>query len=144
MDYSLSLDELCRLATKYALCPEMAEPSLAELKKRFASFEWCGDKATAAAFGYYAAMEEFNGGKTITKDIYEQCAEVVEDALSGEVNCSEALDRLFTLVYHWLDKELADKEWADPEQGEGTVRHDIYCLFKSMLIDKEHVEKYQK
>ena len=75
-----SLEELCRLATKYALCPEMTEPSLSELKKRFAGFEWCADKATAAAFGYYAAMEEFNGKKTIKKDIYEQCTAVVDDA----------------------------------------------------------------
>jgi hypothetical protein len=66
-----SLEELCRLATKYALCPEMSEPSLSELKKRFAGFEWCADKATAAAFGYYAAMEEANGRKTVTKDIYD-------------------------------------------------------------------------
>lgn len=144
MNYSLSLDELCRLGTKYALCPEMAEPSLPELKKRFASFEWCADKATAAAFGYYAAMEEFNGGKTITKGIYEQCMEVMQDAGTSAIDSGQAADRIFTLVYHWLDKELADKEWADPENGEGTVRHDIACLFESMLIDKSHVEKYQK
>ena len=139
-----SLEELCRLATKYALCPEMAEPSLSELKERFAGFEWCADKATAAAFGYYAAMEEINGKKTITKDIYEQCTSVVEDAQKLALNPGEAADRIFTLIYHWLDKELAGKGWADPGNGEGTVRHDLHCLFENKLIDEEWVEKYQQ
>lgn len=136
-----SLEELCRLATKYALCPEMAEPSLSELKKRFAGFEWCADKATAAAFGYYAAMEEFNGKKTITKGIYEQCTSVVEDAQNLIVNPGEAADRLFTLIYHWLDDALEGEGYDDPEEPEG-VRHYIHSLFRDKLIDKEWIEKY--
>jgi hypothetical protein len=144
MSYALSLDELCRLGTKYALCPEMAEPPLAELKERFASFEWCADKATAAAFGYYAAMEELNGGKIVVKDIYDQCAEVVEDACSASINTSQAVDRLLTLVYHWLDKELESEGWKSPDYGDDTVRGDIYRLFEASLIDEEHIKKYQK
>lgn len=54
--------EFCRLATKYALCqddlPE-GVPTIGELKERFEMFDWCKDKASAAAFGYYAALEEF-------------------------------------------------------------------------------------
>lgn len=137
------LKELCRLATKYALCPEMAEPSLAELKKRFAGFEWCKDKATAAAFGYYAAMEEFNGKKTITKAIYEQCTAVVEDAQKLALNPGETADRIFTLIYHWLDQELESEGW-DAVEDTNSFRHDIYRLFETMLIAETHVEKYQK
>lgn len=141
MDYFL--EELCRLGTKYALCPEMAEPSLSELKKRFAGFEWCADKATAAAFGYYAAMEEFNGKKTIKKDIYEQCTAVVDDAQKLALNSGEAADRIFTLIYHWLDKELESEEWGTVEDAD-SFRHDLHRLFENKLIDEKWVEKYQQ
>lgn len=138
-----SLEELCRLATKYALCPEMAEPSLSELKKRFAGFEWCANKATAAAFGYYAAMEEINGKKAITKDIYAQCTAVVDDAQKLALNSGEAADRIFTLIYHWLDKELENEGW-DTIEDTDSFRHDLHRLFKDKLINEEWVEKYQQ
>lgn len=128
-----SLEELCRLATKYALCPEMTEPSLASLKKRFAAFEWCADKATAAAFGYYAAMEEFNGKKTIVKGIHEQCSSVVEEAQTRTIDSLEATDRILTLVYHWLREEMSEEE------------HSLFDdLFQPFLIDEKFVDKYKQ
>lgn len=141
MSYSRSLDELCRLGTKYALCPEMTEPSLAELKKRFVSFDWCADKATAAAFGYYAALEEFNNGKIIKKGIYEQCLSVVAEAQELSLSTEEAVDRILTLVYYWLDNALKDEGFDSPEDSEN-FRHDIHRLFQGSLINKEFVEKY--
>ena len=135
MSYSLSVDELCRLGTKYALCPEMAEPSLASLKKRFAGFEWCADKATAAAFGYYAAMEEINGKKTITKGIHEQCSSVVDEAQSKAIDSLEATDRILTLVHNWLSEEMME----DAKQLE-----QLDLLFEPFLIDEAFVEKYQE
>ena len=128
-----SLEELCRLATKYALCPEMSEPSLSELKKRFAGFEWCADKATAAAFGYYAAMEEINGKKTITKGIHEQCSSVVEEAQTKAIDSLEATDRILTLVYHWLREEMAEEEFGLFDD-----------LFQPFLIDEEFVNEYKQ
>lgn len=128
-----SLEELCRLATQYALCPEMSEPSLSELKKRFAGFEWCADKATAAAFGYYAAMEEFNGKKTITKDIHEQCSSVVEEAQVKAIDSLEATDRILTLVHHWLSEEMME----DAEQLK-----QLDLLFEPFLISRDFIEKY--
>lgn len=138
-----SLEELCRLGTKYALCPEMNEPSLSQLKERFAAFEWCANKATAAAFGYYAAMEEFNGKKTIKKDIYEQCTAVAEDAQNLALNPGEVADRIFTLIYHWLDDELKNEGW-DSVEDTNSFRHDLHRLFQDKLINEEWVEKYQK
>lgn len=135
MAYSDSVDELCRLGTKYALCPEMSEPSLSELKKRFAGFEWCKDKATAAAFGYYAAMEEINGKKTITKDIHEQCSSVVEEAQTKAIDPLEATDRILTLVHHWLREEMME----DAEQLE-----QLDLLFEPFLIDEEFVNEYKQ
>jgi hypothetical protein len=133
MDYSDSLNELCRLGTKYALCPEMSEPSLSELKERFASFEWCANKATAAAFGYYAAMEEINGKKTITKSIHEQCSSVVEEAQDTIIDPLEATDRILTLVCHWLREEMPEEQRAR-----------LDGLFEPFLIDKDFVEKYKQ
>ena len=141
MAYSDSVDELCRLGTKYALCPEMAEPSLSSLKERFAGFEWCKDKATAAAFGYYAAMEEFNGKKTITKNIHQQCASVVAEAQETILDPLEATDRILTLVYHWLDDTLMNEGFGSPED-DANFRHDIHRLFQPFLINKDFVEKY--
>ena len=133
MNYSLSLDELCRLGTKYALCPEMSEPSLSELKKRFADFEWCADKATAAAFGYYVAMEEINGKKTIIKGIHEQCSSVVEEAQTKAIDPLEATDRILTLVYHWLREEMAEEEFGLFDD-----------LFQPFLIAEEFVNEYKQ
>ena len=126
-----SLEELCGLATKYALCSEMAEPSLAELKKRFAGFEWCADKATAAAFGYYAAMEEINGKKTIAKGIHEQCSSVVDEAQTRAIDSLEATDRILTLVHRWLREEMPEKEWQL-----------LDGLFEPFLINEDFIEKY--
>jgi len=131
MPYSLA--ELCRLGTKYALCPEMSEPSLSQLKERFAGFEWCADKATAAAFGYYAAMEEFNGKKTITKGIHEQCSSVVEQAQEKAIDSLEATDRILTLVYHWLREEMVEEEFGLFDD-----------LFQPFLIDEEFVNEYKQ
>jgi glutamate mutase epsilon subunit len=128
-----SLKELCCLATKYALCPEMSEPSLSQLKERFAGFEWCADKATAAAFGYYAAMEEFNGKKTITKSIHEQCSSVVEQAQAKAIDSLEATDRILTLVYHWLREEMVEEEFGLFDD-----------LFQPFLIDEEFVNEYKQ
>lgn len=133
MDCSPSLKELCRLATKYALCPEMTEPSLSELKKRFAGFEWCADKATAAAFGYYAAMEGFNGKKTTTKSIHDQCSSVVEEAQARTIDSWGATDRILTLVYHWLCEEMSEEEYGLFDN-----------LFQPFLIDEKWVEKYRQ
>jgi hypothetical protein len=128
-----SLEELCCLATKYALCPEMSEPSLSQLKERFAGFEWCADKATAAAFGYYAAMEEFNGKKAITKGIHEQCSSVVEQAQAKAIDSLEATDRILTLVYHWLREEMVEEEFGLFDD-----------LFQPFLIDEEFVNEYKQ
>lgn len=135
MAYPESLDELCRLGTKYALCPEMAEPSLSELKERFAGFEWCADKATAAAFGYYAAMEEINKKKTIAKGIHEQCSSVVEEAQTKSIDSLGATDRILTLVYHWLREEMME----DAEQLE-----QLDLLFEPFLVDEEFVDEYKQ
>jgi hypothetical protein len=104
------MDEFCRLATKYALCqdqlPEGA-PTLKELKERFAMFDWCKDKASAAAFGYYAALEEFNGReKEEEPSIGDRLVAVVENAQETLEQPEETVELIMGLVYTWLKDEL--------------------------------------
>lgn len=105
------MDEFCRLATKYALCQDQLPegvPTLKELKERFAMFDWCKDKASAAAFGYYAALEEFNGKEE------EDDEPVIGDMICATISRSqrlsedptETMELIMGIVYNWLIEKL--------------------------------------
>lgn len=105
------MDEFCRLATKYALCQDQLPegvPTLKELKERFAMFDWCKDKASAAAFGYYAALEEFNGKGE--EDNEPSVGDRIHAAVSRSQGVledpAETTELIMGLIYVWLIEEL--------------------------------------
>jgi hypothetical protein len=105
------MDEFCRLATKYALCQDQLPegvPTLKELKERFAMFDWCKDKASAAAFGYYAALEEFNGKEEEDDEpvIGDLICAIVSRAQDSLEDSTETMELIMGNVYNWLVKEL--------------------------------------
>lgn len=112
-------EELFGLAMDFANSPE-----LPTLKKRFAGFGACKDHATAAAFGYLAAMKDAAAKEeepTIADSVYA----VVEQAMEGEMDAEYAGDLIMGLVYKWLHKELRKDDWNEDDY--------IFTLIKSLF-----------
>lgn len=111
-----SPDEFCRLATKYGLCQDQLPegvPTIKELKERFEMFEWCKDKASAAAFGYYAALEELKGdGEEKEISVFDSICATIEQAQDCELSSEEAVEIIMGLMYKWT-KEVLNKQWDD-------------------------------
>jgi len=88
--------ELFGLAMDFANSPE-----LPALKRRFAGFAACNDHATAAAFGYLAAMKDAEEREKKKKGtIYDTVCEAVED---DDIDAMIRTDAIFTAIYKWLD-----------------------------------------
>jgi hypothetical protein len=107
-----------------------------ELKKRFESMEHWNSPA-AAALGYLIAKDELAAEKKEEEeepDIYDEAVEVMKKYghPHSHISPHTATDEIFTLIYEWLDKSLAEKGMA----LEGLIRRDIRELFKPFVIEK--------
>jgi len=105
----------------FALAMDRAnDPSLGALKKRFAEFSGCKDYATAAAFGYYAAINDVNNQlKDIEGEedeempsIYDRLLAVFDQFKREEIEEEEAVDLTMALVHNWLKNELIGDGFA--------------------------------
>jgi hypothetical protein len=97
--------ELFGLAVDFASSPE-----LPGLKKRFVGFAACSDHATAAAFGYLAAMKDVEEQEKKKKGtIYDTVCEAVED---DAIDAMIRTDAIFTAIYKWLD-DILDADGYD-------------------------------
>ena len=105
-------EELFGLAMDFANSPE-----LPTLKKRFAGFAACNDHATAAAFGYLAAMKDAEA-KEEEPSIGDQVCVTIEQTLEGAMDAEYAGELIMGLVYTWLYKKLEEDEFDD----------DDYCI----------------
>jgi len=98
-------EELFGLAMDFASSPE-----LPGLKKRFVGFAACNDHATAAAFGYLAAMKDAEEQEKKKKGtIYDTVCEAVED---DAIDAMIRTDAIFTAIYKWLD-DILDADGYD-------------------------------
>jgi len=112
-------EELFGLAMDFSSSPE-----LPVLRKRFEGFAICKDHATAAAFGYLAAMKDAEAKEeepTIADSVYT----VIEQAMEGEMDSEYAGDLVMGLVYKWLYKELRKDDWNEDDY--------IFTLIKSLF-----------
>ena len=112
-------EELFGLAMDFSSSPE-----LPVLKRRFEGFSICKDHATAAAFGYLAAMKDAEAKEeepTIADSVYT----VIEQAMEGEIDSEYAGDLVMGLVYKWLYKELRKDDWNEDDY--------IFTLIKSLF-----------
>jgi len=89
-------NELFPLALDYA-----SSPLLAELKKRFTDFDHCHDKATAAAFGYLAALRE-KEEEECPDSIFDKLCEVMDDVGGHKICSEEATEMVMGIIYQWL------------------------------------------
>jgi hypothetical protein len=102
-------EELFALAMDFANSPE-----LPALKKRFEGFGACKDHATAAAFGYLAAMKDAEA-KEEEPTIGDQVVVAIEEAMEGETGAECAGEMIMALVYQWLHKEMNKDGWDDDD-----------------------------
>jgi len=119
--------ELFGLAVDFANSPEFPA-----LKRRFAGFAACNDHATAAAFGYLAAIkdaEELEKKKKGT--IYDTVCEAVED---DDIDAMIRTDAIFTAIYKWLDDILN----ADGYDKENYPRKLIAAKFETYIVPESN------
>ena len=100
-------EELFGLAMDFANSPE-----LPVLKKRFKGFEACKDMATAAAFGYLAAMKDAEK-KEEGPCIFDQLCAVFDRYLENDLSSEESVEIAMGLVYNWLNKEFIEEDFID-------------------------------
>jgi hypothetical protein len=107
-------EELFALAMDHSSSPE-----LPALKKRFAGFSICKDMATAAAFGYLAAMRDAEKQEEKEEEemtVFDQVCAVMDDLLE-EDGCScteEAVDLTMGIIYNWLHERFVEEGFSGP------------------------------
>jgi hypothetical protein len=107
-------EELFALSMDYAGSPE-----LPALKKRFEGFSICKDMATAAAFGYLAAMRDAEKQEEKEEEevtVFDQVCAVMDDLLE-ENGCScteEAVDLTMGIIYNWLHEQFVEEGYSGP------------------------------
>lgn len=102
-------EELFGLSMDYAISPE-----LAELKKRFSGFSICKDHATAAAFGYLAAMRdaEKKEDEQFSPSIGDLICTVLEDCRNEEETVEEGMEIIMGLVFCWLKEQFIENGYS--------------------------------
>jgi hypothetical protein len=113
-------EELFGLAMDFSSSPE-----LPVLRKRFEGFAICKDHATAAAFGYLAAMKDAEA-KEEEPTIADSVCAIIEQVMEGEMDSEYAGDLIMGLVYKWLHKELRKDDWNEDDY--------IFTLIKSLFM----------
>jgi len=99
-------EELFGLAMDFANSPE-----LPVLKQRFKGFEACKDMATAAAFGYLAAMKDAEK-KEEGPCIFDQLCAAFDQHSENDLPSEESVEITMGLVYNWLNKEFIEEGFA--------------------------------
>ena len=130
----MASEKLLHAITKHVMgdCSEFTA-----LKKRFRDFDVCLDQPTAAALAYLIAKDELEAEKEEEEeepDVYDEAVEVIKKYCHppGNISAHTATDEIFTLIYEWLDKSLAEKNYPLL----GVTRGDIKGLFLPFVIEK--------
>ncbi|CAB5223486.1 hypothetical protein UFOVP383_84 [uncultured Caudovirales phage] len=105
-----------------------------ELRERF---EGCNSfqPHAAAALGYLIAKDELEAAKEEEEepDVYDEVVEVLKTFLGTRVSTHTTADRIFTLIYEWLDDELVERGYGNYPSY---TRDCIKLLFQSFVIKK--------
>ena len=127
-------DEMTQAITKY-MTGDRAK--ISALKKRFESInDWTPPDA-AAAIGYLIAKDELEAAKEEEEepDVYDEVVGIIKKCWHppGPISAHTTADEIFTLIYEWLDGELAKPgSVAFP----GHTRNKIDKLFLPFIIEK--------
>ena len=110
------------------------------LKERFQKdLDWCSNQSVAAALAYLIAKDELEAEKKEEEeeeelDVYDEAIAVIKKYghPHSHISPHTATDEIFTLIYEWLDKSLAEKNYSLL----GVTRGDIKKLFLPFVIEK--------
>ena len=106
------------------------------LKERFQKdLNWCSNQSVAAALAYMIAKDELEAEKEEEEEEPDVCDEAIAVIKKychppGNNSAHTATDEIFTLIYEWLDKSLAEKNYPLL----GVTRRDIEELFLPFAI----------
>ena len=105
-----------------------------ELRERFEGCDSFQPHA-AAALGYLIAKDELEAAKEEEEepDVYDEVVEVLKTFLGTRVSTHTTADRIFTLIYEWLDDELLERGYGNYPSY---TRDCIKLLFQSFVIKK--------
>ena len=131
----MASDEMLQAITKHAMGDRF---EFEVLKERFKEdLYWCADKSVAAALGYLIAKDELDAAKEEEEepDVYDEVVEIIEKYSypDGPISAHTTADEIFTLIYEWLDDELAAKGWSLTSSA---VRAAPKELFRPFIIKK--------
>ena len=131
----MASEEMIQAITKHAMGDRSEFDALKERFKE--DFDWCTDKSAAAALAYLIAKDELEAAKEEEEepDVYDEVVEVLRKCWHppGPNSAHTAADEIFTLIYEWLDGELAKPgSVAFP----GHTRNKIDKLFSLFVIEK--------
>ena len=129
-------DEMLQAITKHVTGADHSQ-EFSQLKERFEGHGYMLPSA-AAALGYLIAKAELDAAKEEEEelDVYDEVVAIINRFDNQRVNSlspHSATDQIFTLIYEWLDGELAKPgSVAFP----GHTRHKIDELFSPFVIGK--------
>ena len=132
----MASEEMIQTINKHLMGNAQDFEKFIELTKRFENFNACS-RAGAAAIGYLIAKDELEAAKEEEKepDVYDEVVEVIKNnfyPLCG-VSPHTAADKIFTLIYEWLDDELVERGYGNYPSY---TRDCIKLLFQSFVIEK--------
>jgi hypothetical protein len=89
------------------------DPELHALKKRFSGWSICKDHATAAAFGYLAAMRDVEK-ESEEEDVcvFDHICTIMDRVRDKQLTSEEATELSLGLVYNWLKEAFAEEGFA--------------------------------
>jgi uncharacterized protein (UPF0305 family) len=133
----MASEEMIQAINKHLMGNAQDFEKFIELTKRFENFNACS-RAGAAALGYLIAKDELEAAKEEEEepDVYDEVVAIINRFDNQRVNSlspHSATDQIFTLIYEWLDGELAKPgSVAFP----GHTRNKIDELFSLFVIEK--------
>lgn len=132
----MASDEMLQAITKHVTGAGKPQ-EFSQLKERFEGHGYMLPSA-AAALGYLIAKDELEAAKKEEEepDVYDEVVAIINRFDNQRVNSlspHSATDQIFTLIYKWLDDELAAKGWP---LTSSPVRAAPKELFRPFVIQK--------
>jgi hypothetical protein len=127
----MASDEVLQAINKHAMGDRSEFDAL---KERFTSVHYMPGPA-AAALAYLIAKDELEAEKEEEEeepDVYDKVVVCLKVFRGTEVGAHATANRIFTLIYEWLDKSLAEKNYGLLS----SIRRDIEELFLPFVIAK--------
>lgn len=128
----MASDEMIKAISK---CLTGGREEFSSLLERFEGF----NNSHAAVIGYLIAKDELEAAKEEEEepDVYDKVVGIIKKYSypDGPISAHTTADEIFTLIYKWLDDELA-KHGFVALPGHGHARDRIHELFLPFIIEE--------